>query len=342
MSDVTVVLVFAACMAVIFTAGRGLSRYGERIAEITGMGGAWVGLILMASVTSLPELVVGVSSAGLVGSADLAVGDVLGSCAFNLLILASLDALMPRRRRLLGVASASHVLAAALGIILFALVGLGLINVGDQPVTPWIGVTTVLFIGVYLVSVRLLYVHQRRPGPDGAVTQPQDDPLPEGLAVSASYTNRQVFGRYAALALVVVAAASVLPPMAQRIAQLTGLEESFVGTLFLALSTSLPEVAVTLTAVRMGAINMAVGNMLGSNLFNILILAIDEIVYTGGLLLQDASDTHIVSVLSTIVMSAVVIIGLTFTEQGKRFLLAGDALVILLVYIANAGLLLVL
>lgn len=342
MSDVTVVLVFAACMAVIFTAGRGLSRYGERIAEITGMGGAWVGLILMASVTSLPELVVGVSSAGLVGSADLAVGDVLGSCAFNLLILASLDALMPRRRRLLGVASASHVLAAALGIILFALVGLGLINVGDQPVTPWIGVTTVLFIGVYLVSVRLLYVHQRRPGPDGTVAQTQDDPLPEGLAVAASYTNRQVFGRYAALALVVVAAASVLPPMAQRIAQLTGLEESFVGTLFLALSTSLPEVAVTLTAVRMGAINMAVGNMLGSNLFNILVLAIDDIVYTGGLLLQDASDTHIVSVLSTIVMSAVVIIGLTFTEQGKRFLLAGDALVILLVYIANAGLLLVL
>lgn len=339
MSDIVAFAGFMISAAIIFTAGRGLSRYGERIAEITGMGGAWVGLILMASVTSLPELVVGVSSAGFVGSADLAVGDVIGSCAFNLLILASLDAFVPRRRRLLGVASATHVLAAALGIILLALVGLGIINIGSHAVMPWIGVSSVLFIGVYLMSVRLMFVYQRSPG-SSAASSTGDEPLPEGLGVPASLTKRQVYGRYAALAAVVVAAAVVLPPMAQRIALATGLEESFVGTLFLAASTSLPEIAVSLTAVRMGAINLAVGNMLGSNLFNVFILAIDDVVYTGGLLLQDASDTHIISVLSTIVMSAVVIIGLVFNVEGKRFLLAWDALVILLVYIGNAALLL--
>ena len=337
MSDALAILAFVVSAAVIFAAGRGLSRYGERIAEITGMGGAWVGLILMASVTSLPELVVGVSSAGLVGSADLAVGDVIGSCAIDLMILAALDALVPRRR-LFGIASSSHVLAAALGIILFALVGLGLVNVGDKPVTPWIGVSSVLFIGVYLISVRLLFVHQHSSGLDGSVSQPAVDSIPEGWAVSASISDRRVFARYFALASVVVAAALVLPPMAQRIAALTGLAESFVGTLFLALSTSLPEIAVTVTAIRMGAIDLAVGNMLGSNLFNILILAIDDIVYADGLLLEDASDIHIVSVLSTIVMSSVVIIGLTFKAPGKRFWLAWDALVILLIYIGNAAL----
>ncbi len=342
MNHVVTFVGFALCASVIFAAGRGLSRYGQRIAEVTGMGGAWVGLVLMASVTSLPELAVGVTSAGFVGSADLAVGDVIGSCAFNLLILASLDAFAPRHRRLLGMASASHVLAAALGIILLALVGLGIVNVGDHAVMPWIGVSSVLFIGVYLTSVRLMFVFARRPGPDGSVQEPLDEAVPDGLGVSTELTTRQVVGRYAAHAAIVVAAAIALPPLAQRIAHLTGLEESFVGTLFLAASTSLPEIAVSLTAVRMGAINLAVGNMLGSNLFNIFILAIDDIVYTGGLLLQDASESHIVSVLSTITMSAVVIIGLTFHIEGKRFLLAWDAALILLIYAANAALLLAL
>lgn len=341
MNDVVTFVGFALSAAVIFVAGRGLSRYGERIAEITGMGGAWVGLVLMASVTSLPELVVGVTSAGVVGSADLAVGDIIGACAFNLLILASLDAFVPNHRRLLGLASASHVLAAALGIILLALVGLGIVNVGEHAVMPWIGVSSVLFITVYLASVRLMFVFARRPGPDGSV-QEALEVIPDGMGVPATVTRRQVFGRYAAHAAVVVAAALVLPSLAQRIAHLTGLGESVVGTLFLAVATTLPELAVSMTAVRMGAYNLAVGNMLGSNLFNITILAIDDMVYTGGVLLQDASESHIVSVLSTIIMSAVVIIGLTFHVQGKRFRLAWDAVVILLIYAANTALLLTL
>ena len=335
-------VVFALCTAVIFTAGRGLSRYGQRIAEITGLGGAWVGLILMATVTSLPELVVGVTSAGALGSADLAVGNIIGACAFNLMILASLDALMPKHRRLFGAVSASHVLAAALGIVLFALLGFGIVGVGvgAQGLIPWLGITSVLFIVVYLASVRIMYSYARRTGPDGSIQEPLDDSLPEGLGVPATVSTRGVVLRFVGLAAVGVVAALALPPMAQRIAQITGLEESFVGTLFLAASTALPELAVSLAAVRMGAYNMAVGNMLGSNLFNIVILAIDDVVYTRGFLLQDASESHIISVLSTIAMSAVVIIGLVFHIEGKRFLLAWDAALILLIYSANAALLL--
>src|SRR5688572_15143343 len=104
---------FLFCAIVIFFAGRKLSYYGDILSDITGMGKAWVGLILMASVTSLPELVVGISSSAIIQSADLAVGDVLGSCAFNLGILALLDALVPRHRHLFSMASPNHILAAA-------------------------------------------------------------------------------------------------------------------------------------------------------------------------------------------------------------------------------------
>lgn len=332
---------FALCAGVILFAGRGLSRYGDRIGEISGWGGAWVGLVLMASVTSLPELMVGISSTALVGSADLAVGDVVGSCAFNLLILAALDAFVPQRRPLFGVASPSHVLAAALGIILMAAVGVGLANPTDIAVTPWLGVWSVVFIAVYAASVRLMFKHAQR-GRDGSV-QPtlEGEVLESRQPELAGLTTRQVVGRYLLYALVVVTAALALPPLAATISESTGLEESFVGTLFLAASTSLPEIAVSYAAVRMGAIDLAVGNLLGSNLFNILILAIDDMAYTKGFLLRDASDAHLTSALSTIAMAAIVIVGLTYHVQGKRFLLAWDAALILGVYVLNASLLLV-
>ncbi|MBK8657831.1 MAG: hypothetical protein IPN22_02870 [Bacteroidetes bacterium] len=71
---------FLFCAVVIFLAGKKLAHYGDLIAELTGLGKAWIGLILMASVTSLPELMVGISSSALVGSADLAVGDIWELC----------------------------------------------------------------------------------------------------------------------------------------------------------------------------------------------------------------------------------------------------------------------
>ena len=120
---------------------------------------------------------------------------------------------------------------------------------------------------------------------------------------------------------------------------MTGLEKSFVGTFFLAASTSLPEIAVSIAAVRMGSIDMAVGNLLGSNIFNILILAIDDLFYTKGLLLQDASPGHLISILSTILMSAIVIIGLSYHAKGKRYFLAWDAILIFIIYIINLFLL---
>lgn len=348
MSDVGAVLGFVACAAVIFFAGGRLSRYGDRLAELSGWGGAWVGLILMASVTSLPELVVGVSSSLVVGSADLAVGDVLGSCAINLVILAGLDAVVPRRRRLFALASQTNVLAAALGIVLLATVGLALGSGDSLPLTPWIGLSSLAFLALYLTSVRLIHRHGRGSSPDAAGqptldvslapgSLPSEDPATRGLGF------RPVALRYALFAGVVVAAAVVLPPLAEAVAHMTGLQESFVGTVFLAFSTSLPELAVSLAAVRMGAIDLAVGNLLGSNLFNILILAIDDVAYTQGLLLADASPAHLFTVLTTIAMSAIAIIGLTYTAgPTKKFLLAGDAALMLAAYLANAVVLLTL
>ncbi len=318
---------FAFCAGLIFFSGTYLSKYGEVIADHLGLGKAWIGLVLLASVTSLPELTVGISSVTTVHSADLAVGDVLGSCVFNLLILSMLDAFV-KKQSLFSQTSSSHILAAVMGIILVSLAGIGIFLPEDIILTHWIGITSMTFIVVYFIAMRVIYQNEKR------ILLRQEAVTPKTFQHSISL--KKAGWLYAMHAVIVIGAAFFLPGFAQIIALETGLGESFVGTLFLAASTSFPEIAVSIAAIRMGFIDMAVGNLLGSNIFNILILAIDDLFYTKGHLLKDASDSNLVSVFSVVIMSSIVIAGINYhSTSKKRFFMAVDTLLILMVFVIN-------
>jgi cation:H+ antiporter len=317
---------FALCATVIFFCGTKLAQYGDQIADITGMSRAWFGLILMASVTSLPELFVGISSASIVESADFAVGDVLGSCVFNLAILSLLD-VFSKKVTIFSVASQSHILAGALGIVLFSFVGVGLFLPYDFQITKWIGISSIIFIVIYLISIKLVYQYDKN--------HPTVRIASKNLETQNKPTLKKVILWYTLNALFVIGAAFLLPHFADEISNQTGLQKSFIGTLLLAASTSLPEVAVSLAAIKMGAIDMAVGNLLGSNLFNIFILAMDDFFYSKGSILVDASESNIISVFSIITMTAIAIIGLIYRSKSKSFILAWDTLLILIMYIFN-------
>jgi len=320
---------FLICATIIFFAGKRLAHYGDLLADLTGMGKAWIGLILMAAVTSLPELMVGFSSTVILESADLAVGDILGSCAFNLGILSLMDIFTPKNQPLFTSVSRSHILAASFGIILIVLAGLGLFLDRDIVLTSSIGLTSISFVVIYFWAIKTIYSYQKENQKE------QDTPHSE----VGSLTLRQVVVGYAFFALIIIVTALALPYFAEHIAEQTGLGKSFVGTLFLAVSTSLPEIAVSLAAVRMGSPDMAVGNLLGSNIFNVFILFLDDIFYTKGHLLKDASDANLVSVFFVVLMAAVAIIGFIFPSKEKKFFIAWDTIVIFLLYIFNVVLL---
>jgi cation:H+ antiporter len=317
------IIIFLILAFLIFSSGKRLSIYGDIIAEYSGLGKAWFGLIMMAAVTSLPELTVGISSVTVVGSADLAIGDVLGSCVFNLFILSLLDAFMPGKP-LLSKASGSHILAAALSIILIALVGMGMYLPQHIILIEWIGISSLIFIVVYFFSIRIIFRNEQKI---------RLKTLVEPRIPSINLQKAILY--YIFNAVIVVSAAFFLPGIAENISVESGLGESFVATLFLAASTSLPEAAVSLSAIRIGAIDLAVGNLIGSNIFNILILAIDDIFFTKGPLLKYVSDENIISIFSVIIMTAICIAGLTFRSERKRFLMAWDTILISLVYIVN-------
>ncbi len=319
---------FITCGALIFFAGKKLSYYGDLLSEITWLGKAWIWLILMASVTSLPELMVGISASAIVQSADLAAGDILGSCLFNLGILAVMDAFLPKDRPLLANASQSHVLAAALGLILVSCVGVWLFLSADYNFGG-IWVISLLFMLIYFGSMRLIYQYTRKE---------QSENIQEEIK-EHKFTLRQVIIRYIGFASIIIWAALFLPHFAEKIALMTGLGQSFVGTIFIAISTSLPEIAVSLAAIRMGSIDMSVGNLLWSNIFNVFILFIDDIFYTKWHFLSDVKDANIITVFGIAIMSAIVIIWLTYKSKLKQLILAWDAVAIVLVYIATITLL---
>ncbi len=137
---------------------------------------------------------------------------------------------------------------------------------------------------------------------------------------------------YAVNALFIIAAATWLPHLGDRISEMTGLGNTFVGSVFIALSTSLPELVITVGAIRIGAIDLALGNIFGSNLFNIGILALDDMLYTKGALLSSVSSNHVVSAIAAIMMTAIAIIGLTYRTDRKFLFLAWDSVGIAAVY----------
>jgi cation:H+ antiporter len=323
-------IAFVLCTLAIVYAGVKLSRYGDIIAEKTGLGRTWIGVVLMASVTSLPELVTGASSVTYAGVPNIAVGDVLGSCVFNMLIFAFLDAVY-RPTPISAKAHSGHILSAGFGILLLGTVSLSIFFARHTPRLGWIGVYSLIFIVVYFFAMRMVYSYEKK---QVALSINESMDLQYGDIP----TKRAVFN-YAINAVIVIIAAMFLPKIGEGIAESTGLGQSFVGNIFIAISTSLPEVVVSLAAVKMGAVDLAIGNLFGSNIFNILILAIDDVLFVKGPLLSFVNQNHAISAISAIMMTAIAIIGLTYRAEKKRMLLAWDSAGIVMVYAINLTLL---
>lgn len=324
---VSIWLQFALCSGLIGVAGVQLSRFGDAIAAHTGLSRNWVGLILLATVTSLPELVTGVSAVTVANAPDIAVGDVLGSCVFNLTILALVDILY-RKDCIYTLVAPGHVVSAAFGVIVMAGAALAML-LSMQGLMPSIGhvsVASLLIVAMYLVAMRTLYVTEQRNNAHSAAVPPATLPLKAALM------------GYGMASSVIVGAGIWLPLIGVELAQLMGWTNSFVGTLFIAFATSVPELATTWGAVRIGAIDMAFGNLLGSNLFDAVILAVDDMAFVQGTIFTQVSPVHAASAMAACLMSGIVIVSLAYRPVSRVAHIGSWAsLALLALYLANAA-----
>lgn len=305
------VLQFAVCALLIARAGYVLSRSADALAEAHGWGRGWVGLALLATVTSLPELASGVSAVAIVNAPNLAVGNALGACVVNLLFLVVVDALQ-RHQPMYREASSTHLLSAGFGVVMLGFVALSLITGRRVPAVLHIGLYTPMLLGLYLLALKAVHGQERQ-----AMAEAEGGRVAAPGTPGVTLQTRREWRRFGLAAGVVLVAGSWLPELADGLAQTLGLSRSFMGTVFMAIVTTLPEMAVTLGALRLGALDMALGNLLGSNLFNVMILAVDDAFYVRGPLLADAAPVHAGTAVTALVMTGLVIIGLVMRPQGR-------------------------
>lgn len=324
MSSLYVYLVgFIGCAAVIVFSGTKLAKYGDKIADLTGWGNAWVGLVLIASVTSLPELMTSIGSVTIVHEPDLAAGNVFGSCVFNLFVLSLIDVRI--KQPITSLVKTSHLYAGLYGVILIALSGLAIMLNDITPLIFWISPFSILLILVYLAAIWGIFQFTQ--------SDKEDKPLVvEDKEHNKAELKKAITG-YVANAILVIGAAVFLPYFGEQLAVQSGLSNTFFGTVFLAAVTSLPELVVSFAAIRMGAFDLLVGNLLGSNVFNIFILALTDLLYTDGSLFANINEEHLESVMVVIMMTAVAGLGFMAKPQKKIWRLSIDTLIILFLYI---------
>ncbi len=314
---------------VIGIAGPHLSRNGDIIAEKTDVSGSWIGLILIASVTSLPELVTGISAVTYWDLPNIAAGGALGGCVFNLSMLIVIDFIV-RGETAYSRANRGHIISGGFGVVLIGFVALTVLLAanGGTPSIGHVGISTLIILFLYAGAMRTVFVYER---------DHREQFSEEVVHCYPEVTLAMAVRSYCLAATAIAMAGIALPYSGEIIAQSMGWNQTFVGTLLIAGATSLPELVVTIAAVRHGALNMAVAGLLGSNLFNMMVLALEDIAYLPGPLLAHISPAHAVSAVSAVIMTGIAIIGLQYRPQSRLFGTMGWAsLALFVVYLFNS------
>jgi cation:H+ antiporter len=321
-------LIFLASSAVVVLAAIKLAEYGDVIAVRTGLGGLLIGTILLAGATSLPELIASFS-AFRIGAPGLAAGNFFGSNLVNMFVLALVD-LLNHQVPLLRSHAITQTLTAALAATMTALASIFVLADIDV-VVGWVSIESLILIVLYFGGVWLVQQEGKlAAGTAGAVPM---EPAPEFPSL-----RRGVAG-FSVATLVLLLSVPLLVGAASDIATQTGMGDSFVGTALLSVVTSLPELLAAWAAVRIGAVELAVGNLFGSSVFNMLGLGLADFFYFRGSFLSDIDNDFALVGLLGVLLTMMALLGNIARVERKFLFIEVDALAIIVVYFLSMFLL---
>lgn len=314
--------------AILVRGGVALATAGDQLAERTGWGRLFVGTLFLAFATSLPEVVTDMTAAA-AGAPDLAVGDLFGSSMANMAILAIID--LRHRGRVWPSVELGHARVAAVGIVLTALAALG-VHTPSAARIGWVGVTPIMIMAVYVAS--LVWLRRSPVLPRvGIVEVVPDLPQGGGSDRKGMPPMRAIATRFGLAAGLILVSAPVVAITTRDMASATGVDQTFLGAALLAITTSLPELVVSLAAVRIGAYDLAVGNLFGSNATNMSVLLFADLAYTDGSILAAVKSTQVVTALGAIVLMGLAVAAIVGGTETRIRRLEPDAILVLIAYV---------
>jgi len=325
---------FAVAASIIAVAGAKLSQYGDIIARRRGLSRAWMGLIGLALITSLPELVTSLGATLRLNAPNLALGDLLGSNCFNMMIVALLF-LSVRPSAAISWGDRSSLLSSACSVILAGVV-IGSVWSGWTGNLWNVGFDSMIIFIIYLIGIRLIFKYEYKDrGQKETDLRSNRNVYPvRGLkrVLFPHSASNGVYLGFLLAAVAIIGAGIWLAHIGDGIARTTGWGRTFVGTLFLAITTSFPELVVALTAMRLGALDMAIGNLLGSNTFNLTIIPLIDVFYRPHAILSQGSRGQVLVASLGIVLTLMAILGFAHRAKKVRPRLSWDTISMLLVY----------
>ncbi|MFP4314323.1 MAG: sodium:calcium antiporter [Alphaproteobacteria bacterium] len=326
-------LIFAVLATLIWNAGTRLSYFIDAIAEKTNIARAFLGLILLATATELPELVT-TTTASSRGNGTLALNNMFGGMLMQLLVLAIADIFV--KKGTLSAQPKSPTVAIAGLLCITSLAAVLIANVlSDFTIAFHIGIGSILIAGLYMTSMFILHSVDKRD-----VWSPVD--LPEDKVAEKERKNRydekslKALILYALIAGIVIFFCGVfLVRLAETLATQTGLGSSFIGATLLALSTSMPELSTSIAAVRVKAYSMAISNVLGSNMIMVFLIFPNDLAFTNGPIINEIDTPARFALCAGIFMTGLYSIGL-LTRPKRKFAGMGiDSIGIVICYFAS-------
>lgn len=324
---VTLCVQFALTSALVVCTGYVLCKYADKIARITGLGRTFVGLGLLAVVTSLPELVVSVSAAK-IGAVDLVLGDLFGSNLFNLAIVGLIFLVFIKKPTKIKL-EPDHFISSGFSLLFITLAAIGLVfyyavSPGVAESKFLVSAETALILVIYAYGAYAIFRREKA--------------KKEKIDAKVDETKLKIWLKFIGYSAILVCSAIFLAHLGVQVSRIpvkgVALGGTFVGSLFLAIATSLPELAVGISAIKMGYFDMALGNIFGSNMFNMAILGISDIVLGSTIILSSVSIIHLFTALFVIMCTALVMTSLVYRSQKETPGLAWDSVSIIFIYFA--------
>ncbi len=310
---------FVLCSVLIFVFGFKLSDYAHAISKKGVFSAGLMGVFFLSVVTSCPEIFASLGSITIVNAPDLAIGDLVGSVIFNLFAIAIMAFFFKKGSMLQG-QTRSNILTATLTMLMLGLligfialrlffgINLGIFNIGLDAVI--IGL-------IYIAGIVIIYRHESQN------TQAETTRTPHG----------HLWAKFGISSIVIIASGFYLARVGKAIVDSYGWNEMYIGLLLLAIATSLPEIVVSFTALKIGSREMAVGNILGSNFFNIFIIVLLDIFYRKGTFLSSVSGLNAYSCFFAIILTGVVLLRMLKKGQEEKFArVLGDSIAIIILF----------
>jgi cation:H+ antiporter len=320
---------FVAVAAVVWIAGARLASYADEFSEITGYGHALIGMLLLGGITSLPEIAVALS-AGYIGNAPLAVNNLLGGVALQVVILAIGDAVLRQRALTFVTASSAILLQGVFCCVLLCMVIFAIVM--DDVLLSFAGAWSITIFAAAIVMLWIVSQHRETwPSETGEAGEFED----RTEAEAARSALNPLIVRIIVVALVILAAGYLLTRTGEALAEQTGLGSSFVGAIFVALATSLPEISTIYAIVRLKRYVMAFSDIFGTNIIDIALILLIDLTYGGPPVLNEMGDFSIFAAALGVVVTLIYLAGLIERKDRKIGRLGVDSWIVVLAYLGG-------